>query len=444
VFAAVTARRAPADARASLAALDLIKAADQELLFEALKDRDAMFDRVRDAVRGLGQFDSTEALLDPAVAAVCALGFDRAILSRVEDAEWVPERVHVARDTGWAKEILAVGGANPQILEPGLVDTEMVRRRVGILVRDVQQRPGVNRPIARVSRSRSYAAAPLVVGGRVVGFLHADCYYQDRDPSEFDRRVLTGFAEGLSQAIGRTATMDRVGALSARLGRLAQPPGVDADRRPGAAEARGARLARTGEANERRLVLGGPDDRRRARGDADPPGGRGAGAAGRRGDQRPDRPPPRRLRGHRQDPREEHPAQARGGQPGGRRRALARPALGPARSSPNPRLKRDPGVSRDVAAGHPSRIRERADGWLPRVTSQAHSAHRCARAGDAGGFGNVASPLPGDRAVVWPSSLALAWSSGGRGARDGRGRATAWAAVGSAGGLRSWWPPRPG
>jgi DNA-binding CsgD family transcriptional regulator len=238
VFAAVTARRAPADARASLAALDLIKAADQELLFEALKDRDAMFDRVRDAVRGLGQFDSTEALLDPAVAAVCALGFDRAILSRVEDAEWVPERVHVARDTGWAKEILAVGGANPQILEPGLVDTEMVRRRVGILVRDVQQRPGVNRPIARVSRSRSYAAAPLVVGGRVVGFLHADCYYQDRDPSEFDRRVLTGFAEGLSQAIGRTATMDRVGALSARLGRLAQPPGVDADRRPGAAEAR--------------------------------------------------------------------------------------------------------------------------------------------------------------------------------------------------------------
>jgi len=236
VFAAATARRPKGDAQALLAALNLIKAVDQELLFEALKDRDAMLDRVRDALRGLGQFDSTEALLDPAAAAVCALGFDRAILSRVEDSEWVPERVHVARDAGWAKEILAVGGANPQMLEPGLVDSEMVRRRVGILVRDVQQRPGVNRPIARVSRSRSYAAAPLVVGGRVVGFLHADCYYQDRDPSEFDCRVLTSFAEGLSQAIGRTATLDRLGALSARLGRLAQAFGASAERRPGAPE----------------------------------------------------------------------------------------------------------------------------------------------------------------------------------------------------------------
>jgi DNA-binding CsgD family transcriptional regulator len=106
-----------------------------------------------------------------------------------------------------------------------------------------------------VSRSRSYAAAPLVVGGRVVGFLHGDCYYQNRDPSEFDRRALSSFAEGLSQAIGRTATLDRLGALSARLGQLAQPPAGSDDRRPSAPQ---SVLGRGWPASARRTNGGSP------------------------------------------------------------------------------------------------------------------------------------------------------------------------------------------
>jgi GAF domain-containing protein len=122
-----------------------------------------------------------------AVVCVTELGFDRAILSRVEDSQWLAQRVHIGGDADWADEILDAG-AEPFLLDH-LVDTEMVRRKASTVVHDVQDRPGVHKPIAGVSRSRSYAAAPLVVGEEVIGFLHADLYYQNRDPHELDRRL---------------------------------------------------------------------------------------------------------------------------------------------------------------------------------------------------------------------------------------------------------------
>lgn len=206
----------------NLALLQQIKQADQNLLIEMLRYRDSAFERVRDALGLVRDVESTEALLKPAAAAICALGFDRAILSRIEDSTWVPERVHVERDEQWALEILEAGGSTPQVLDYSLVETEMIRRKVGILIRDVQDRPGVHRPIASASKSRSYVAAPLIAGGDVVGFLHADLYYQRRDPHDFDRRMLTMFAEGLSQVLARTAMTDRLVSLSAGLGQLAE------------------------------------------------------------------------------------------------------------------------------------------------------------------------------------------------------------------------------
>jgi DNA-binding CsgD family transcriptional regulator len=89
----------------------------------------------------------------------------------------------------------------------------MIRRKVGILVHNVQERPAVNRPIADASLSQSYAAVPLIANGDVVGFIHADCYYQQRKLDDFDRRLLSMFAEGVSQALGRTAMMDRLSSI---------------------------------------------------------------------------------------------------------------------------------------------------------------------------------------------------------------------------------------
>jgi len=193
--------------------LNEIKRADQNLLVERLRHRDAAFGRVRDALVMLREPESTAALIEQAAMAACILGFDRAILSRIEDSAWIPERVWVERDPKWGEQILEIGRSNPQVLDRTLVETEMVRRKVGILVHNVQQRPAVHRPIADASLSQSYAAVPLLAHGDVVGFLHADCYYQQRNVEDLDRRLLTMFAEGVSQALGRTTMMDRLSSI---------------------------------------------------------------------------------------------------------------------------------------------------------------------------------------------------------------------------------------
>jgi DNA-binding CsgD family transcriptional regulator/GAF domain-containing protein len=204
-----------------VALLGEIKQAEELLTTERLRHRDESFGRVRDALGQLRDCDSTAALVERAASAVCAVGFDRAIVSRIEDSAWIPERVWVERDHKWADEILEIGRAHPQVLDRTLVETEMVRRKVGILVHDVQLRPAVHRPIADASQSRSYAAVPLISDGTVVGFVHCDCYYQQRNLDDFDRQLLTLFAEGLGQALGRTAMLDRLSSVRAGFDQVA-------------------------------------------------------------------------------------------------------------------------------------------------------------------------------------------------------------------------------
>lgn len=196
-----------------VALLGEIKQVDELLTEENLRSRDAAFGRVREALSTLRGCDSTAALVEQAAAAVCIAGFDRAILSRIENSAWITENVCVMRDQKWGEEILEIGRTNPQTLDGSIVETEMVRRKVGIVVHDVQGRPAVNRPIADASLSRSYTAVPLMTEGAVVGFVHADHYYQRRDVDGFDRQLLTLFAEGLGQALGRTTMLDRLSAI---------------------------------------------------------------------------------------------------------------------------------------------------------------------------------------------------------------------------------------
>jgi DNA-binding CsgD family transcriptional regulator/GAF domain-containing protein len=222
--ALTTAVRGEAPRTAADTYLDLlneIKRADQDLLVSRLRHRDTAFGRVREALAMLREPESTAALVEQASIAACVLGFDRTILSRIEDSAWIPEKVWIERDPKWGEEILAVGQANPQMLDRTLVETEMIRRKVGILVHNVQERPAVNRPIADASLSQSYTAVPLIANGDVVGFIHADCYYQQRKLDDFDRRLLSMFAEGVSQALGRTAMMDRLSSIRVGMDQVA-------------------------------------------------------------------------------------------------------------------------------------------------------------------------------------------------------------------------------
>jgi DNA-binding CsgD family transcriptional regulator len=56
--------------------------------------------------------------------------------------------------------------------------------------------------------------------GRVIGFLHADCYVQRRHVDEFDRDLLWTFARAFGYAFERTVLLERLHSLRSEVGHL--------------------------------------------------------------------------------------------------------------------------------------------------------------------------------------------------------------------------------
>src|SRR5258708_9005245 len=96
----------------------------------------------------------------------------------------------------------------------------MVRRRGPLLVPDAQTDPRVHPTLAAATLSRSYVTAPIMPEGRVIGFLHADCYMRRRHVDEFCRDVLWMFARGVGYAFQHTVLSERLHALRTTVGRM--------------------------------------------------------------------------------------------------------------------------------------------------------------------------------------------------------------------------------
>jgi GAF domain-containing protein len=166
---------------------------------------------VRQALSKLRTVASLQDLYDRATKAACDyLGFDRAVLFRLQGFEMLPYSVHFAGDSAWAEEFREIGMTSPMRIDFDIVEAEMISTRAPMLVPQAQSNPRGFKPLVEASRTRSYTASPLVPENQIIGFLHADCYLQDREVTEEDRDVLGAFAEGLGYAIQRTAMLDRV------------------------------------------------------------------------------------------------------------------------------------------------------------------------------------------------------------------------------------------
>lgn len=175
---------------------------------------------VRNALARFHDVDSVAELIELVPDAICQLGFDRAFISRIHDSLWVPEAVTVMGDPEWSQQIFQAGVENPQRLGPSLFESEIVRRRAGILVTDVPHQAKVHKPIADTSLSRSYVAAPVMPSSNVIGFLHADRYFHRGEVDDFDCDMLSLFAEGVSYALHRAVIAERVRSLRADVNRL--------------------------------------------------------------------------------------------------------------------------------------------------------------------------------------------------------------------------------
>lgn len=215
----------PAEGRRHLAELlDRIRTLEFELAEARIAGTNATFARVAEALHSMRDIRSVDELLARAPEASRRLGFDRVLVSRVENSLWKLHTMSVVRDPRWAEEILEVGRSAPPSLDGPIIEADVVRLGEARLIFDAGTSDRVDRRIIQVARPSSYGVAPLTVHGEVIGLLHGDCYHQGRTVDATDRILLSVMAEGLSQALGRLLMLDGLSAIRGTVERLTARP----------------------------------------------------------------------------------------------------------------------------------------------------------------------------------------------------------------------------
>ena len=199
--------------RTRVAALVLDTVAAEAAVKDALIQRRAeMVLGVREALSTLRNAPSISALAERAPIAARQIGFRRALFSQIEQGTWMARAAFAVDDPDFAEEIVAIGRANPRRLNGPLMESEMVRRGMPMVVHDAQSNPRVHTEFIRYSGTISYVAAPIMAWGLPVAMIHAD---RDIDCSvdDFDRYILGTYAEALGMAIERLELMERLQAV---------------------------------------------------------------------------------------------------------------------------------------------------------------------------------------------------------------------------------------
>jgi DNA-binding CsgD family transcriptional regulator len=134
-----------------------------------------------------------------------SLGFKRTMLARVEAGLWRPWKGNASMlGEGWVKEW--IDRAIP--LDDLTLETRLLHERRPALVLDTNV-PGIARMV-HAAGVRSYVAAPIMPGGQVVGFFHADHGPDGRTCDEADRDILWTFAEGFGHLYERTTLLEQL------------------------------------------------------------------------------------------------------------------------------------------------------------------------------------------------------------------------------------------
>lgn len=168
---------------------------------------------LHESLAELGSSGTTETLREAAPQVLCAVGaFSRAMISAVQGSRWVPLVLHSHEelDPNAARFRAYVEGGAEIPLANLLAETSMLRQRTGMLVPAAMIHSRAFAPIIEVARSSAYVAAPVVVEGRVVGFMHADRVGQPVAVDDDDRRLFEAFAGELGVVYQRAWWAERL------------------------------------------------------------------------------------------------------------------------------------------------------------------------------------------------------------------------------------------
>ncbi|MGW5239235.1 response regulator transcription factor [Monashia sp. NPDC004114] len=210
-----------------LALVDRLRGLDVVVRDAEVRRRSEISQSVGASLSRLQSAESLPHLISLVPEVICNLGFDRAIMSTIVDAQWVTQSSHVVGDEEWAAIITQVGQETPAPLRgAGIPESEAVRRRAPLLVLDVQGATRVHRPMAEASLSRSYVVAPVVLQSKVIGLVHGDRVFHRGDIDSFDQDMLAMFADGLSLAFERASMEARLHSIRSSLRQLAGDAGA--------------------------------------------------------------------------------------------------------------------------------------------------------------------------------------------------------------------------
>jgi len=166
--------------------------------------------RVNVALERIQNAKTLAELMRTAPAELCWAGdFDRVIFSRVEHSQWSPVAWHTSRPG--RPEDVAMGQFMHDAkinLCNGMIEAEIVRRRVPALVRDTVAEPRTFAPFLEIGRSAAYIVAPVITGEEVMGLIHADS--SDRPIADSDVTTVRVFADGLGLVFERLALLERL------------------------------------------------------------------------------------------------------------------------------------------------------------------------------------------------------------------------------------------
>ncbi len=174
------------------------------------EERLRVLEAVLEAADRLADAGPVSEIVDRAPAECCrALGLDRCVLSRIDDGALVAEAVHVA--DGDAAAVLGALREAPVRLGYPLIEAEMLRRRRAAIVPAPEDADAAARhAFAGVMGWGEHLAAPVVLEGRVIGFLHGDRAAPDRPLVAADRDGLGRFAAAFADIFERAVLRRRL------------------------------------------------------------------------------------------------------------------------------------------------------------------------------------------------------------------------------------------
>lgn len=177
---------------------------------ELVEDRIHTLSSIRQRMLFSGHDDPAGLLKAAAEAACKASGLDRAMVFTLEDGRLHTTSTYFASHEHWAAACQARAEQVPIPLVPGLLEAEVVRRRMPALIFDALQDPQAYQPIVGMIRTRTYVAAPIFVHGQVEATLHLDAYDSGRDLDAFDRDVAADLASSIGQALERILMLQQL------------------------------------------------------------------------------------------------------------------------------------------------------------------------------------------------------------------------------------------